>query len=534
MMRIADLPGDDDQSELAVELRRRMNNWRIFRYRPLRGPVHNDQYGYHLDESMVRIIIGSNRSGKTEPPLADGSAMVLGPPYPFWFRWTKGFPPPKPPCSWWILVPFFNENPLADARVKKLYLGEEGSDQNGNRIMKQPLIPREMIDWHTQDYTEVKLINGSSISLKSSAQQSIQLASANVDLIHIDEPTHATHWNEAIMRLAALPGARLVHCLTDTTLRTRYLDRIIDMPEKIPVFHFTTDRNPYRHQGHTSAVGELLDDEERKVRFGGMRRSQTLLVYPEVFRWIDQEGNAIVVDGKESNWIQPFKPPNHWTRAVIHDPGRTNPAAAVWFAIDEQQNVYAYKMRYWKRPPSSLYILMKDMLETNAGDRIDFWYIDPKAAKQPREVEEYYVRGRRLIDMYRDVAKKLDPTMYWRLGSSNIEGARKMERVEYCKGYLDPRDNSHPMLWMFDTPEMEPLREEFRRYRMAQAKDTSKNNPETTHDADNHAIYCMEAACVMPLRYFPREALSYNHFDKINNFMAGSKPEDYGSISGRV
>jgi hypothetical protein len=534
-VKIIELPEDGDQSEYAVEFRRRLREWGINRYRPLKGPEHNDQWGFHQNPATVRLIIGSNRSGKTQSPLAEAAALALGSPYPFWWGWhNRPQGTPDPPCTIWIIVPQFVDDPIADdARIKKLYIGEEGSDKHGNRVHRPPLIPEEMIAWRTQDYYSVRLVNGSTITFKATTQNTLNLASSNVDLIIFDEPTNRPHWNEAVARLIALPGSRIIHCCTDTTLKTKYIDDLLSKPEKIPVFHWTTDKNPYRNKAHTEEIAELMDEAERKVRLGGARFSETLLVYPSIFRWVDENGMAIVDrQGRTSNWIEPFVPPQHWTRYVIHDPGRTNPAAAVWFAVDEMGNVYAYKMHYWKKPPTSLTVLMKGMMDTNAGDRIDFWYIDPKAAKQPREVEEYYVKGYRLIDMYRKVGKKFG--IYWRLGSSNLERAWKMERVSACSCYLDPREDSYPMLWLFDTPEMEPLREEFRRYRMATAKDPEKNQPETTHDADNHAIYCVEAACVMPARYFPREVLAYDYMDHMNNFMTGSAGEGYGNVSGRA
>lgn len=530
-MKIIELPDDRDQSEYAVEFRRRMREWGINRYRPLRGPKYNEQYEFHQNPATIRNILGSNRSGKTQVPLAEAAAMCLGPPYPFWWGW--GDRTPEPPCSCWIVIPQFMDDPIADdARIKKLYIGEEGSDVHGNRVVRPPLIPEEMIAWRTQDYYNVRLINGSTITFKASTQTAINLASTNVDLIIFDEPTKRSHFNEAVARLLALPGSRIIHCCTDTTLKTKYIDDLMKNP-KVATFHYTTDKNPYKNKDHAEEVAGYMDEQERKVRIGGARFAHTLLVYPNVFRWVDEDGKELVdSQGRTSNWVAPFKPPPHWTRYVIHDPGRSNPAACVWFAVDEHQNKYAYKMRYWKKPPASLTILMKGIVETNAGEHIDFYYIDPKAAKQPREVEEYYVKGHRLIDMYRKVGKRFG--IYWRLGSSNLERAWKLERVAFCSAHLDPRDDSYPMLWIFDTAEMEPLREEFRRYRMATSKDPEKNQPETTHDADNHAIYCVEAACVMPIRYIPRESIATDYMDHLNNFMLGGVPENYGNVSGRA
>lgn len=519
----------DDDSPASIEMRRRLEQWAVHRYRPTKAP-HNPQFDFHQSRARVRIIIGSNRSGKTQCPCAEVAAVTLGAPYPFWFNWD---PIPEPPCSVWIVIPFFNENPASDARIKKLFLGEEGSDKEGNRIIRPPLIPPEMIAWHKPDYSSVRLINGSTIDFKASSQQSIQLASANVDLIFIDEPTRESHWNESLARMMALPGSRLIHCCTDTTIKSRYLDRALAKRDKIPVFTFTTDGNPYKNQKDTDEIADLFDDAEREVRVKGRRFGDTVLCYPDIFLWKGPDGLGISKNGKSSNWIAPFKCPPNWTRYVIHDPGRTNPSGSVWFAVEPNGDIHAYKCRYWVKPPWSTSRLMKDMMETNEGEKVSMWYMDPKAAKQPQVVsEDYYVKGKRLIDLYRESSEEFG--VFWRLGSPRLEAMSRMDRVLYTHAYLDPLDNSHPMLWIHDRACMQPLREEFMRYRYALSNKSLeyKANPETTHEADNHLIYCVESACIMKIRNDPDSefggvAAGFTPQGPMGDFMRGNRPEGY-------
>lgn len=420
---------------------------------------------------------------------------------------------------------------MADARIKKLFIGEEGSDVNGNRIIKPPLIPREMIDWHSSDWRSVKLVNGSTYDFKSSQQDSIQLASANVDFIIIDERTKQTHWDEAVARLIALPGARLVNCLTDTNLRARYLNRVMEMPE-VPVFHYTTEGNPYRNKQHAEAVAKLMDERERDVRIKGYRFSDTLLCYPNVFSWVDRNGQPLDSPCGTGNWIAPRSIPESWTRYVIHDPGKSNPAAAVWFAVEPNGDIHAYKMRYWDRPPAGIGRLMADIMETNAGDNIFKWLIDPKAAVQPIHSNYYYEHGRREIDLYQEESEKYG--VFWYLGTPKLQQMKRSDRISYTHAYMDPTDKVHPMIWFHDTDNMKPLRYEFTQYRWAVSRDPDKNNPETTHSKDNNGVFCVEAACVIQISHEIQEAYSYNHFDKINGFMAGNKAEGYGIVSGRT
>lgn len=524
-----DIP--DDDSAASKELRRRIAHWGIYRYRPLKPPL-NDQIGFHSSLARVRLIIGSNRSGKTQCPCAEIAALVLGPPlYPYWFNWQN---PPQPPCSVWILVPFFNENPMADARVRKLYLGEQASDENGSRVFRPPLIPPEMIEWHSSDFTSVRLVNGSTIDFKASSQNQLQLASTSVDFIFIDEPTRETHWNEAMVRMMALPGSRLVHSLTDTTLHTRYLSRVLSLSDKVPVFHYTTEANPYRNKAEADEVAEMLDEFEREVRIKGVRRGDTLLCYPDVFRWTDRNGVEIPNPRGSGNWITPFKPDPAWTRYVVHDPGKNNPSAVVWFAVEPNGDIHAYKMLYWRRAPLSTDRLLREMAEKNAGEHIEGWFIDPKAGKQPViQTEDYYVRGKKTVDLYNESGEKYGIT--WTLGPPKLEGMSRIDRLGYLHAYLDPLDNAHPMLWIHDSPEFQPLREEFRRYRREISKDPAKNNPETTHEADNHIIYCVEAACIMPLNHWPRQNISHmrvDHLTHIDNFM--SNPFAEGQLEPKV
>jgi hypothetical protein len=165
---------------------------------------------------------------------------------------------------------------------------------------------------------------------------------------------------------------------------------------------------------------------------------------------------------------------------------------------------------------------MKEIMEYNAGETIEAWYIDPKAGKQPQvQTEDYYIRGKRLIDLYRESSEPYG--VFWRLGSPKLEGMSRMDRLAYTQAYLDPLDNVHPMMWFHDKPEMTPLKEEFRRYRLAISSDPTKNAPDTTHDADNHAIYCVEGACIMPIRYYPNTIQPQTPIDsykEVNKFMS--------------
>ena len=478
------------------------------KYRPIaptkEHPEYNDSLGFHQDRSQVRIILGANRSGKSQAILAELAALALGRPFPWWFNWDEENPP-DPPLTIWLVVNQFPTSAPADARIKKLYIGERYLTRDKRWIWATPFIPEAAILKRSPDWTEVVLRNGTTISVKSSEQRVLAFASANVDLIVVDEPTTPEIWGEIVSRLVAAPHSRLIHGLTDIYDTTDYLDNIlenIDNGLDAARFDFTTAGNPHTDRKHAEKTIKLQSHEDRLVREMGMRKGEVLRVYPKVERWVD-EGSLEVIKNFQhgtGNWIRPFAIPKDWTRYVVHDPG-VKISATIWFAVEPRDHdIYAYKGIHHRNPGGDLQWVLDTIHRQNNGDEILYWYMDPKAAKY---ISRTYTHSgtKRTIDIYQRYSNRYG--INWRMGPPNLEDAAVESRIRALTCYLNPKDTSQPMMYLFDVKDgpnpdrglrgMDGLKYEFRKYRY----DAKTHRPIRDH---RDAIYCCEAAAMMCLK----------------------------------
>jgi hypothetical protein len=469
-------------------------------------PNRNNALGFHRSIALVRIIVGANRSSKTESAMADLAALAKGAPFPEWFGWEND---PAPPLTIWLAIKQFPANPRAEACFKKLYFGERKLI-DGEWKWCEPFIPPEAIAENPGgDYRNVTLKNGTTIIVKSKLQAVLAMASDNADAIFIDEPTENDKWSEFVSRVLASPIARIVHVLTDAYLSTEYLDRLLDddddelLPDDVERFDFTTDGNPHVDPKRTEKVSRLRTRDERRVREMGMRKKDTLLCYPKVFRWLDESTGRTINrrDGTTGNWIRPFKIPYDWTRYVIHDPGVSHPAAAVWFAVQPQsKDIYAYRCCHIREPGGNVQRVCDLINRANDGDEIFAWYMDPKAG---RYTDRSYTHASKesTIEVYQRVSEEFN--IKWILGPPHLERARRDARINVLTSYLDPQNKAFPMMYLFDVQDgldpkngvrgMDALKGEFRNYRM----DEKTRVPIPLHD---DGIYCCEAAAAMELK----------------------------------
>lgn len=510
-------------------------DWQIRKYRPIaptkENPEYNDGLGFHQDRSQVRVILGANRSGKSQAILAELAAVALGRPFPWWFNWDKENSP-EPPLTIWLVVNQFPSNAAADARIKKLYFGERYLTRDKRWIWAGAFIPEAAIAKRSPDWSEVVLKNGTTISVKSSEQKVLAFASANVDLIVVDEPTTSEIWGEIVSRLVAAPYSRIIHGLTDIYDTTDYLDSIlenIDNGLDAARFDFTTAGNPHTDRTHAEKTFKLQSREARLVREMGMRKSEVLRCYPKIERWID-EGTLQVVknfQGGTGNFIRPFAIPKNWTRYVVHDPG-VKLAAAVWFAVEPGTNdIYAYRAVVLNNPGGNVNRVCEIMNRANNGDEIQRWYMDPKAAKHtPRTY--VYAATKSTIDVYQRNSEKYG--IRWSMGPPSLENYARVSRINALTAYLDPQDKSTPMMYFFDVKDgldpdkgiggMQELKYQFRKYKY------DPKNREKPMKGNDDGPYCCEAAAVIGLRWRPNTMTGgriirnpYNPLDDFKNGM---------------
>lgn len=87
------------------------------------------------------------------------------------------------------------------------------------------------------------------------------------------------------------------------------------------------------------------------------------------------EGQIFTEWDRSVHVVKPFAIPAEWTRLIGADHGLTNPAAFVWGAVDNDDNVYIYKEFY----QSGLIIkdICKEIIKINGKDKFQAIYLDP-------------------------------------------------------------------------------------------------------------------------------------------------------------
>lgn len=173
------------RAELAVleEMRRR----RIadpLRYTSPTAPAA----AWHADPSRTKLLRGPNQGGKTWAGVRE-ALWRMGGCHPY----LSHLPPP--PVHGWVVTVSWKQS----LRVqRKLY----------------ELLPKGWVDWSTCRYSHkngfsggyLELCNGSSLSVVTGNQDTVDLASATLDFVWCDEPPLEQHWGELNARLLVRRG----------------------------------------------------------------------------------------------------------------------------------------------------------------------------------------------------------------------------------------------------------------------------------------------------------------------------------------
>lgn len=216
---------------------------------------------------------------------------------------------------------------------------------------------------------------------------------------------------------------------------------------------------------------DMMKDEKTKRMFYNIKAPSTENVHlPEGYvetmlsTWTDARIQREIYANEESfegqvynefrqdiHVVQPFAIPKEWTRVVGADHGYRNPAAWVWGAVDQDENIYIYREFYereWdieeickgKRDPETGKRTDPGVYHLNHGDKLEGIYIDP-ATKAKRGT-----RGGAEFDQY---AEHLPAN--WPLITANN---RKEAGIDRVKQYMKvSKKNGKPKIFIFNTCE---------------------------------------------------------------------------------
>lgn len=342
-------------------------------WEPTRPQV--EAFGRFTPRIKTFIVLGGNRSGKTEMGAAATVAWAMGKEY---FRgekaweWVKDLPIPPPPNNIWIVGLDFPT--LRDVIWREKLL------QGRNH---PALVPKEALD-RPPNNTDFQMFfaNGSVITGKSADSGREKFQSASVDLVWIDEEPEKAIYDECYQRTADCAGKILVTLtpLVDIAsgIREPWVYDLHDDMRKgagdIEFAKLSVLDNPY-----------VPEEEKQKLR-------QKWSGHPEEAArlfgdFVQRSGLVYNLWDAKRHVVKPRPIPRDWTRIVSLDPANTGVTACLWGAVEPGTNdLYLYREYYQKNLTISDHA--KNILMMNRGENIDFWLIDKKWGSQ-REGQQH-------------------------------------------------------------------------------------------------------------------------------------------------
>ena len=277
---------------------------------------HAKQIAFHKCKKRNRWVFGGNRSGKTECGAAECVYMARGI-HPY--RRNK-----RDVCGWVVSL---SQQVQRDVAQKKIlhYLRPDWIDDVVMLSGRKDSPESGVID-----LIRVKNVFGgiSVIGFKSCDQGRAKFQGSSLDFVWFDEEPPREIYEECRMRVMDRQGD-IFGTMTPLKGITFIYDEIYlnkrNNPEIWYEFMEWSD-NPYLSPKEIKLLETSMDENALQARRYGKFAVGEGLVYPEF-----DEGVHV---------IEPFDVPLEWQDNISIDPGLNNPLAALWFAVDFDDNVY--------------------------------------------------------------------------------------------------------------------------------------------------------------------------------------------------
>ncbi len=285
---------------------------------------HKKQLRFHGAgaKAKERLFLAGNRTGKTFGGITE-CAMHLTGNYPDWWNGKRFNRPIK---AWAASV----TNALTAEVLEQGYL---------DVIAEDLIIGKDRLK-HTY---KIKHSTGgiSELTFKSYEQGRKKFQAAKLDLVHLDEEPPRDIYVESLMRTMSTDADNrgiLVLTMTPllgvTELVLQFTDskaegQVID--DKFYIMASWAD-NPHLLDHEKELILKSLNPIEREAREKGIPSMGSGLVYP-VF--------------EDAVTVQPFAIPSHWAKVYALDFGWTNPTAALFAAIDRDNDLMYLTAEYY-------------------------------------------------------------------------------------------------------------------------------------------------------------------------------------------
>jgi len=224
--------------------------------------------------------------------------------------------------------------------------------------------------------------------------------------------------------------------------------------------------------------------------------------------WFARSGQLVYpIFSRHIHVIDPFEIPYTWTRYMAIDPGLRNPTAALWAAIDKEDNVFIYDEYYVREK------VIKEHCE----------------AIKRKEKESDIVRITRLIDPSSTgrsmINKRTNREEYARYGIYCRPAINDLEvGINRVTFYLTPDVGGHPSLYFFST--LKNTIKEISGYRWQQIDNeaaTRKDPPEKPQKKCDHLMDCLRYILMDDPHYLPirKRRVSYEPHYQSGDYNTG-------------
>ena len=292
------------------------------------SPPHQKQSKFHAAAHQIRVVSGSNRSGKSKCGANEAAAFALG------FRpWLSA---DDPAYKVDVIVP--NKGLVVgesyQEQVKKVILPKLLGNQENGEPGSLPVEEIAEIKKNPQGViTYIRLHNGSTIYLQAYAQEVSHFESADYDWVWFDEPPPRPIW-VAVQR--GLVDRRGKTWLTMTPLKEPWLYDEVYKRSDVFVLYFDIEDNlnfGLTREGIDDFAKSLTEDE-KEARLRGRFFHLVGLIYKKFHREMHVKSRTRIFATSKG------QVPKHWGLWMHIDTHPRTPHHAVWMAVDPAQRKY--------------------------------------------------------------------------------------------------------------------------------------------------------------------------------------------------
>lgn len=300
-------------------------------FKPL--PKGDQQRFFEHQQDTVRLVLGSNRSGKTVIGALEAISHSLG--YRPWL-------PEDHPLR---IVRLPDGAPIPVPNVGRILA------QNYRQAINQTIWPK-FLEWAPMHQikkieknaqgitTAVHWKNGSIIHFMSDDQDDLAFEGPSGHWFWVDEPCGYRKWTGLRRGLVDHGG----HCwFTMTPLGAFWINEtIVDRAEvpgsgvsmfKLSIWDNCTENGGYLTRAAIEDFLQDLREDELEARLHG--------------NFIQLAGRVYKIwEPRPPYWIPPFDIPLSWPRVVVIDPHARKPIAVVWLAVSPDNQVFVYRELY--------------------------------------------------------------------------------------------------------------------------------------------------------------------------------------------